>query len=101
MNVRTRKVRTRSPGTGKHPRAPQPKASVDRWAPASTQRGAARGGATWSSALRVAEVLGRERERERGAGDALSHARPVLGGLKMAAAAGARSRRRGREKESL
>lgn len=36
-----------------------------------------------------------------GAGDALSHARPVLGGLKMAAAAGVRSRRRGREKESL
>lgn len=99
MNVRTRKVRTRSPRTEKHPRAPQPKASVDRWAPASTQRGAARGGATWSSALRVAEVLGREREG--GAGDALSHARPVLGGLKMAAAAGARSRRRGREKESL
>lgn len=36
-----------------------------------------------------------------GAGDALSHARPVLSGLKMAAAAGVRSRRRGREKESL
>jgi hypothetical protein len=46
-------------GSSKSTRGPS-KASLTLWAPASTQRGAARGGAPPSSAHRVAEVLGRE-----------------------------------------
>lgn len=64
--------------------------------------GAARqgGAAAGKPSFPAAEVTG-----GRGAGDALSHAFPALGGLKMAAAAaaafGARSRGRRREKQNL
>lgn len=88
-----RRVRTRMLGTMKHPRAPESFGGAVGPSFHPAGRGAGRG----HQELRPPSSGGAWRE---GAGDALSHARPVLGGLKMAAA-GLWSRRRGREKESL
>lgn len=88
------RVRTRTPGAAKHPRVPESFGGAVGPSFHPAGRGAGRG----HLELRPPSSGGAWRE---GAGDALSHARPVLSGLKMAAAAGVRSRRRGREKESL